>query len=616
MYQLKETTFKMLYQWYNDQEGDPSKFFFRALTTDAGFKQEQVFKLSFKEKQHTCTSSSGSSLNDFQLMEIAEELLVEKLIPFSLRLGLTYAKICSIREDSKNHSVDVRFKVMFQWKKRQTREIDQVETLARILEDCHERKKAYQIRQNHLGVTNEGKTLLISEEKPMKGVAEVQLNVTHSNQLVEEEAQGKLQALLYASSSQVSLVPSTGISADFLEGLNSFTELCMPHLDLVKNLERSIGRDGFYKPIGLTVDSIHFHVKVYTVEGLRWLQRDVQSGRIGYQLGKVLISENTKQQVQKEIVLDVAPEGTGAWDLLSHAVTDPILPSTRLSDFENREALKGDRTSSSDLMAQQRHPVVQAATVRKQVVTQEEGISDLLASSSPLATPGEIALVASHVSMRQDECGPDDAVDKEKDSVTSPGKAYSDDTGNNEGNDDQLTPLKHDSGSNRDDVSFGGLSAPPEILARGQRAQQAYAEVAQAGTKKVFRTRLMLVGQERVGKTSLKKSLTGNGFDPNEAVTDSVETRNACEICIEVAKVGEKMWSIHKKGHGNEDTKVHDRRRYGTRSGHLPGAMGLHLAHRTSPVTLNGRAAGPEHPYGRLVHFTRPFSRAPAEYGL
>ena len=78
-------------------------------------------------------------------------------------------------------------------------------------------------------------------------------------------------------------------------------------------------------------------------------------------------------------------------------------------------------------------------------------------------------------------------------------------------NEDQLTSVKHDSGSDRNDISFGGLSAPPEILARGLRAQQAYAEAAKAGKKKVFRTRLMLVGQERVGKTSLKKTLTRQG---------------------------------------------------------------------------------------------------------
>ncbi|XP_030844802.1 ankyrin repeat and KH domain-containing protein mask-like [Strongylocentrotus purpuratus] len=124
-----------------------------------------------------------------------------------------------------------------------------------------------------------------------------------------------------------------------------------------------------------------------------------------------------------------------------------------------------------------------------------------------------------------------------------------------EGNDDQLTYLEHDSGSNRGNIPFGGLSALPEILARGPRAQRAYAEAAQAGTKKVFRTRLMLVGQERVGKTSLKKTLTRQRFDQNEAITNGVETTNACEICIEVAKAGEKMWSIHKQDHGNEDTK-------------------------------------------------------------
>ena len=241
---------------------------------------------------------------------------------------------------------------------------------------------------------------------------------------MREEAQGNLQALLDASSSEVSLVPSTGVAADFLEGLKTFSNLCKRHSDLVKCLERSIGRDGFYKLIGLTHDSIHFHVKVYTIEGLRWLQSDVQSGRIGHQLGKVLVSEKTRQQVLEDIVLDVVPEGSGAWDLLSHAVIDPIPPSTSLSaDFENREALKEDKTSSSDLMAQQGHPVVPEATVRKQVVTQEEENSGHLAGSSPLATPGAVASVAPHVSMRQEKCGPEDAVDE--DPVTSTEKAYS-----------------------------------------------------------------------------------------------------------------------------------------------------------------------------------------------
>ena len=81
-----------------------------------------------------------------------------------------------------------------------------------------------------------------------------------------------------------------------------------------------------------------------------------------------------------------------------------------------------------------------------------------------------------------------------------------DDTDNNEGNYGQLISFQHDSGSNQDDISFGGLSAPPEILARGPRAQQAYVEAAKAGTKKVFRTRLMLVGQRTCWKDKSKEN--------------------------------------------------------------------------------------------------------------
>ena len=50
---------------------------------------------------------------------------------------------------------------------------------------------------------------------------------------------------------------------------------------------------------------------------------------------------------------------------------------------------------------------------------------------------------------------------------------------------------------------------PLEILARGPEALKAYNEAIQTGEKRVYQTRLMLVGQERVGKTSLKKALTG-----------------------------------------------------------------------------------------------------------
>lgn len=54
--------------------------------------------------------------------------------------------------------------------------------------------------------------------------------------------------------------------------------------------------------------------------------------------------------------------------------------------------------------------------------------------------------------------------------------------------------------------------APVEILARGPEALQAYHAACESGTQPVFRTRLMLLGQDRVGKTSLKKALTGQRY--------------------------------------------------------------------------------------------------------
>ena len=50
---------------------------------------------------------------------------------------------------------------------------------------------------------------------------------------------------------------------------------------------------------------------------------------------------------------------------------------------------------------------------------------------------------------------------------------------------------------------------PYEIRARGPAARAAYKAAISAGRKAVHKTRLMFVGQERAGKTSLKKRLMG-----------------------------------------------------------------------------------------------------------
>ena len=64
---------------------------------------------------------------------------------------------------------------------------------------------------------------------------------------------------------------------------------------------------------------------------------------------------------------------------------------------------------------------------------------------------------------------------------------------------------------------------PGEIIARGPEAKRAYENALKNGKVNVYRGRIMLIGQDRAGKTSLKKHLLGLPFDPNEESTDGVE---------------------------------------------------------------------------------------------
>ena len=53
----------------------------------------------------------------------------------------------------------------------------------------------------------------------------------------------------------------------------------------------------------------------------------------------------------------------------------------------------------------------------------------------------------------------------------------------------------------------------------------------------VYRGRILLIGQDRAGKTSLKKSLLGLPFDPKEQSTDGIEVQaSTCEIEVEQVK--------------------------------------------------------------------------------
>jgi len=76
-----------------------------------------------------------------------------------------------------------------------------------------------------------------------------------------------------------------------------------------------------------------------------------------------------------------------------------------------------------------------------------------------------------------------------------------------------------------------------EQNAEGQRAQLAYEKALRDGFVNVYRGRILLIGQDRAGKTSLKKSLLGLPFDPKEQSTEGIEVQaSTCQIEVEQVK--------------------------------------------------------------------------------
>ena len=84
---------------------------------------------------------------------------------------------------------------------------------------------------------------------------------------------------------------------------------------------------------------------------------------------------------------------------------------------------------------------------------------------------------------------------------------------------------------------FSDSSIPPEIRARGPEAELAFKKAMENGRVKVYRGRIMLLGQDRAGKTSLKKSLLGLPFNPQEESTVGVEVDpSKCEVEVDQVK--------------------------------------------------------------------------------
>ncbi|CAH3015365.1 unnamed protein product [Porites evermanni] len=67
------------------------------------------------------------------------------------------------------------------------------------------------------------------------------------------------------------------------------------------------------------------------------------------------------------------------------------------------------------------------------------------------------------------------------------------------------------------------IAVPSEIQARGESAERAYQSALRDGAVNVYRSRVLLIGQDRAGKTSLKKSLIGLPFNPIEESTEGIE---------------------------------------------------------------------------------------------
>ncbi|XP_074621186.1 uncharacterized protein LOC141879794 isoform X5 [Acropora palmata] len=90
-------------------------------------------------------------------------------------------------------------------------------------------------------------------------------------------------------------------------------------------------------------------------------------------------------------------------------------------------------------------------------------------------------------------------------------------------------------------AKYCGLQFDEDVAAAAKDADSSVpAEIRGRGKVKVYRGRIMLLGQDRAGKTSLRKSLLGLPFDPEQEST----------VGVEVDEV--KNWMLRKKGEVSE----------------------------------------------------------------
>ena len=93
------------------------------------------------------------------------------------------------------------------------------------------------------------------------------------------------------------------------------------------------------------------------------------------------------------------------------------------------------------------------------------------------------------------------------------------------------------------------ITVPPEITVRGRSALEAYKRALAEGETCDKRVPVMLIGQGRSGKTSLKKSLRGEPFNLDEVSTIGIE------VGPSHFKVSTEIWKTGEKDH-NSDTSI------------------------------------------------------------
>ena len=82
---------------------------------------------------------------------------------------------------------------------------------------------------------------------------------------------------------------------------------------------------------------------------------------------------------------------------------------------------------------------------------------------------------------------------------------------------------------------------PSDILARGPEAVKAYNNALIDGKACIKRVPIMIIGQDRTGKTSLKRSLKGEKFNANETSTEGIETDPShFNVSTEIWRAGKK----------------------------------------------------------------------------